>query len=121
MSKLKNFVEDCDQNLKYLGLAGLRDLMKFAPQVVKKNKHLVLKCLQDPDVSIRLRALDLLEGIVSVENLVLIVDRLSKEAMETEDPHYRDEIVNKIIILCSKDKFKLVKNFAWYVIRTYII
>ena len=115
MSNLKNFVEDSDQNLKYLGLAGLRDLMSFAPQVVKRNRNLVLECLQDPDISIRLRALDLLEGIVSKENLVNIIDRLSREALETEDPHYRDEIVQKIVTLCSKDKFKLVQDFAWYV------
>ena len=134
MSNLKNFVEDSDQNLKYvrkqiphiihrpintfryLGLAGLRDLMSFAPQVVKRNRNLVLECLQDPDISIRLRALDLLEGIVSKENLVNIVDRLSREALETEDPHYRDEIVQKVVTLCSKDKFKLVQDFAWYVV-----
>ena len=138
MSNLKSFVEDSDQNLKYvvlflfnkrrepsshphfekyryLGLAGLKDLMSFAPQVVKRNRNLVLECLQDPDISIRLRALDLLEGIVSKENLVNIVDRLSREALETEDPHYRDEIVEKVVTLCSKDKFKLVQDFAWYV------
>ena len=89
--------------------------MSFAPQVVKRNRNLVLECLQDPDISIRLRALDLLEGIVSKENLVNIVDRLSREALETEDPHYRDEIVEKVVTLCSKDKFKLVQDFAWYV------
>ena len=56
MEKLKEFIEDPDQNLKYLGLVGLVNLMRSNPKVVAKHKSLVMECLLDDDVTIRLRA-----------------------------------------------------------------
>lgn len=50
--------------VKYLGLLGLHKLMLRQPRVVSEYKDLVLDCLKDEDVSIRMRALDLLGLLV---------------------------------------------------------
>jgi AP-3 complex subunit delta-1 len=50
--------------VKYLGLIALNNIMKINPKAVAEHRDLVLNCLDDDDVSIRLRALDLLEGMV---------------------------------------------------------
>lgn len=47
-------------------------ILKTHPKSVQAHKDLVLQCLDDKDESIRLRALDLLYGMVSV-NILLIV------------------------------------------------
>lgn len=73
---LKGFVEDMDQNLKYLGLVGLADLMKSHPRVVIDHRDLILGCLGDEDVTIRTRALELLSGIVSKKSLIDLVNHL---------------------------------------------
>lgn len=73
---LKGFVEDSDQNLKYLGLVGLVNLMESNPRSVVEHRDLILRCLFDEDVTIRVKALELLVGIVSKKSLVDLVDHL---------------------------------------------
>ena len=55
MDKLKTFVEDEDQNLKYLGLVAMSNFMKVHPKVVSEHKIMILKCLDDEDVTIKHR------------------------------------------------------------------
>ena len=66
---LRSFIEHEDQNLKYLGLVGLSELLKSHPKSVIEHRDLILKCLNDEDVTIRLRSLELLTGIASRKSL----------------------------------------------------
>lgn len=56
--------------VKYLGLLAMSKILQSHPKSVQSHKDLVLQCLDDKDESIRLRALDLLYGMVSQSNLV---------------------------------------------------
>eukprot|EP00939_MAST-03C_sp_MAST-3C-sp1_P003031 g3031.t1 len=111
--KLKDFVQDSDQNLKYLGLVGLVNLMRFSPEVVYEHRALVLECLNDDDVTVRLQALELVTGMITKQNIESIVDTLSENVL-TAEGHYRDELISKIIQICSRDKYVDVTDFAWY-------
>lgn len=51
--------------MKYLGLLALYNIMKSHPKAVMEHRDLVVWCLDDEDVTIRLRALDLLTGMVN--------------------------------------------------------
>lgn len=64
LDKLRTFVEDPDQNLKYLGLLGLNKIMTKNKKAVAQHKDLILQCLDDPDITIRMRALDLITSMV---------------------------------------------------------
>jgi hypothetical protein len=112
--RLREFVRDPDQNLKYLGLVGLVQLMKSNPRVVAEHRELVLQCLTDEDVTIRLRALELIAGMVTRRNLPDIVKSLLGH-LETAEGHYRDELIDKIIFMCSRDKYGYLADFSWYV------
>ena len=112
--KLREFIRDMDQNLKYLGLVGLVNLMRSHPRVVSEHRELVQQCLLDADVTVRLRALELITGMVTVKNLPDIVRRLLEHVQDAEG-HYRDELIGKIVFICSRDKFAFLKDFAWYV------
>ena len=92
---------------------GLVNLMKSSPKSVVDHRELVLRCLNDDDVTIRSRALELLAGIVSRKSLVDLVHHLLEHARHSEGG-YRDEIIAKILYMCSKDKYGLVTDFAWY-------
>lgn len=50
-----------------MGLMGLHKLMMQHPRVVAEHKDTILKCLSDEDVTIRIRALDLISEMVHVE------------------------------------------------------
>ena len=111
---LKGFIEDKDPNLKYLGLVGLVDLMPTSPRTVVTHREIILRCLNDDDVTIRTRALQLLAGIVSKKSLIDLVTHLL-EHIKYADGVYRDEIIEKVMHMCVKDKYALLTDFAWYV------
>ena len=73
---LRQFIEDADQNLKYLGLVGLVNLMASHPKAVVEHRDIVIRCLNDDDVTIRTRALELLAGMVTRKSLVELVQHL---------------------------------------------
>ncbi len=52
-------------------------------------KDLIMSCLDDADDSIRLRALDLLSGMVSKKNLMEIVKKLMSHMAKAEGTTYR--------------------------------
>lgn len=113
LAKLRSFVEDPDQNLKYLGLVALHNIMRAHPKPVLEFRDLVLYCLQDEDDTIRSRALQLLQGMVSKKNLVEIVARLV-QALERAEGAFREELVQKIVELCSAEQYKHLTDFEWY-------
>lgn len=63
-------------------------------QVVAEHRELVLECLVDEDVTIRLRALDLITGMVTRRNLPEIVKRLLEllEAAEVSSVQCRPSV-----------------------------
>lgn len=110
---LRQFIEDPDQNLKYLGLVGLVQLMVSHPKAVVDHREIVLQCLNDDDVTIRTRALELLAGMVTKKTIVDLILHL-KEHIKRAEGTYRDEIISKILLIGSRDKFAFVTDFAWY-------
>lgn len=77
-SHLHDLVKDEDQNLKYLGLVGLLQLMESHPRIVVEEREQVLKCLSDDDVTIRSRSLELLSRMVTKKSLRDLVQHLMK-------------------------------------------
>lgn len=114
VQKLRILIEDSDQNLKYLGLLAMSKILKTHPKSVQTHKDLILACLDDKDESIRLRALDLLYGMVSKKNLMEIVRRLLGHMERAEGSAYRDELLFKVIEICSQGSYQYVTNFEWY-------
>uniref|UniRef100_A0A669QEL5 AP-3 complex subunit delta-1 n=1 Tax=Phasianus colchicus TaxID=9054 RepID=A0A669QEL5_PHACC len=115
VQKLRILIEDSDQNLKYLGLLAMSKILKTHPKSVQSHKDLILQCLDDKDESIRLRALDLLYGMVSKKNLMEIVKKLMIHVDKAEGTTYRDELLTKIIDICSQSNYQYITNFEWYI------
>uniref|UniRef100_A0AAZ3QJM9 AP-3 complex subunit delta domain-containing protein n=1 Tax=Oncorhynchus tshawytscha TaxID=74940 RepID=A0AAZ3QJM9_ONCTS len=101
--------------LKYLGLLAMSKILKTHPKSVQSHKDLILQCLDDKDESIRLRALDLLYGMVSKKNLMEIVKKLMLHVDKAEGTTYRDELLTKIIDICSQSNYQYITNFEWYI------
>uniref|UniRef100_A0A1I7UKK7 AP-3 complex subunit delta n=1 Tax=Caenorhabditis tropicalis TaxID=1561998 RepID=A0A1I7UKK7_9PELO len=115
VQKLGVLIEDSDQNLKYLGLLAMGKILKTHPKAVQAHKDIVLRCLDDKDESIRLRSLDLLYGMVSKKNIVEIVKKLMEHVEAAEGSHYRDELLSRIIGICSYSNYQYITNFEWYI------
>ena len=125
--------------MKYLGLYALCKLLPLRPLAVTEHRDVILECLNDRDVSIRMRALELISGMVTKRNVIDILRRLmqqifptpSSDQQSTDDSstppkaqtlnfiasenNYVMEMVNKILGFCSKDTYELVTDFEWYI------
>lgn len=67
--RLSEFMVDLDQNLKYLGLLSMRRLANAHPSVAMQHRDLILDCLDDEDIGIRMRALELVSEFVTRRTL----------------------------------------------------
>ena len=112
---LMDFVEEKDQNLKYLGLVGFGSLVKSAPKILSTSNYrpLILACLSDEDVTIRSRALDLLPSMASQKNLVELVGQLLKHVAFATG-QYKLDLVAKVVEMCSGERYSLLQDFQWY-------
>ncbi|OUM68944.1 hypothetical protein PIROE2DRAFT_3171 [Piromyces sp. E2] len=126
VEKLKEFIVDRDANLRYLGLSALSELVVIFPKVIGTFTDIVLERLDDVDLSIRRKALDLIPTMVTKPTLTSIVDKLMSYLIKEEDEwfnniniftdkEYRNCIVNNILNICSKDKYANISNFQWYI------
>ncbi|KAL1591448.1 AP-3 complex subunit delta [Paraconiothyrium brasiliense] len=68
-----------DANLKYVALLAFEKIVQSHPYLVSQQQDVILECIDDPDISIRMRALDLVVGMVNSENLTAIVGRLMRQ------------------------------------------
>ena len=88
--------------------------MTIAPKAVQEHKDTVLACLDDEDVTIRLRALDLIIGMVNKRTLMDIVKNLM-DRLDTSDEKYREELISKVITICSQGNYQYIVDFEWYI------
>ncbi|KAG9206089.1 AP-3 complex subunit delta [Epicoccum nigrum] len=68
-----------DSNLKYVALLAFEKIVDSHPYLVGQQQDVILECIDDPDISIRMRALDLVVGMVNPDNLTAIVGRLMRQ------------------------------------------
>ncbi|KAF2077188.1 hypothetical protein CYY_001509 [Polysphondylium violaceum] len=114
ITKLRTLIEHNDQNLKYLGLLALNNIMKIHPKAVSEHRELVLNCLDDQDISIRHRALDLLPGMTTKKNIYDVMNKVL-EHLDVAEGSYKDLIILKIIELCSMGTYQFISDFEWYI------
>ncbi|KAJ5899819.1 hypothetical protein N7495_004563 [Penicillium taxi] len=72
-------VMDSDPNLKYVALLALNRIVTTHPTLVSMHQDVIMDCLDDADISIRLQALDLAVGMVTSDNLQAVVNRLLEQ------------------------------------------
>jgi len=64
------------------------------PHLIAMHEDLIMSCLDDADVSIRLRALDLVVGMVNPDNLTQIVDGLMRQLRNAPVEDTADDVLN---------------------------
>lgn len=65
--------------VKYVALLAFEKIVQSHPHLVSQQQDVILECIDDPDISIRMRALDLVVGMVNSDNLTAIVGRLMRQ------------------------------------------
>ncbi|KAJ8098858.1 adaptin N terminal region-domain-containing protein [Lipomyces tetrasporus] len=120
VGKLRIFFEETDQNLKFVGLLAYNKIVLTHPLLVAQNADVIMDCMDDPDLSIRERAVELVVYLVNTDTLFEVVKRLMLQLIpQSRDQvlpeHYRTEVVRRILDMCSNNTYANVTNFEWYV------
>lgn len=80
VTKLRGFLtDDGDSNLKYVGLLAMTKLVATHPHLVAQHQDVILNCIDDADITIRYRALELVVGMVDETTLPSVVGRLMRQ------------------------------------------
>ena len=65
--------------VKYVALLAFNKIVKSHPHLISMQQDVIIGCIDDPDVSIRLQALDLGAGMVNIDNMVDVVELLMRQ------------------------------------------
>ncbi|KAK3402738.1 adaptin N terminal region-domain-containing protein [Sordaria brevicollis] len=80
VSKLRGMITfNGDANLKYVALLAFNRIVVTHPYLVAQQEDVIMECIDSEDITIRIKALDLVQGMVSSDNLVSIVSRLMRQ------------------------------------------
>ncbi|KAL5333580.1 adaptin N terminal region-domain-containing protein [Aspergillus crustosus] len=86
VSKLRGMVvTDFDPNLKYVALLAFSRIVVSHAHLVSIHQDVIMNCLEDADISIRLQALELAARMVTGDSLQTVVDRLIDQ-LESHQP-----------------------------------
>lgn len=129
---LHNFCNSQDSNLRYISCVLFYKIGKINTNFISQYDELIMKLISDVDISIRLKAIELLKGIVSEDNLKLIVSTLVKQFVGDEvaivetnrgvskeipiviPENYKIKIVDVILYICAMDNYANIDDFEWY-------
>ncbi|KAG7932813.1 hypothetical protein KL934_003468 [Ogataea polymorpha] len=137
ISKLIGFIQNSDQDLRYVGLLAFIKTCKIHKELIKKHEKVIMASTYDSDPTIREKSLELIDFLVTDRNIVSIVSRLLVQLIpvdeqaerlesinvETElalqsplmvSDKYRLLVITKIIHICSMDNYERIPNFQWY-------
>ena len=101
-SLLGQFLNNKDNNYKYLALNTLNDIAKIDIDTVQKHKNVILEFLKDPDIAIKRRSLDLTYLIVNSENIRQIVTETLDFINSTSNVEFKLELTSKIFYSLEK-------------------
>ncbi|KIJ66444.1 hypothetical protein HYDPIDRAFT_87029 [Hydnomerulius pinastri MD-312] len=143
VSKLAAFIQDADQNLKYIALLAMVKIVPTHPHLVAEHQDTILASVDDDDISIRMRALDLVSALVTRDNLQSIVQQVLSHLVQPEtsavpsavqslsqhivpsvpskapsapsqSSAYRLVLSQRIMSMCSSSTYDSVTDFEWY-------
>ncbi|CAE6495108.1 unnamed protein product [Rhizoctonia solani] len=75
-AKLAVFLGDSDQNLKYIALLAMAKIAPTHAHLVAEHQNVIFSSIEDSDMSIRMRALELLTAMATRNNIQSIVQQL---------------------------------------------
>lgn len=113
---IKAFIEDTDQNLRFMGLEAASRLAATNPAALHPLRKVILQSLQDEDTTIRKKAAVILRDITTEKHLVSTVMQLmSQSVCVPADESWSNEVVRRIVELVRKDDYSCLTDFDWYV------
>lgn len=101
VNTLGKFLSNKDNNIRYVALATLCQVVETDLEAVQKDRGKIVDCLKDPDRSIRRRALHLVYSLVDAFNVRNLVRELIA-VLGKADVEFRSELTAKLCYVSEK-------------------
>ncbi|KAG7883004.1 hypothetical protein KL905_001706 [Ogataea polymorpha] len=98
---LSKFLTQKDNNTRYVALNTLLNVINYEPLAVQRHRTTIVGCLQDGDVSIRRRALELTFAIMNQQNMRVLTKELLA-FLQNSDDELKEYITTQLCIACNK-------------------
>lgn len=139
LQELHKFCNSNDPNLRYISVVLFYKIGKINTDFIADFDALVFRLLKDVDISIRSKALELLEGVVDDDNIVQVVQILVKQFVDQDTikivqqvrsqyendndkqivieipQSYKAKMVHTILKICSMDNYSNITDFEWFI------
>ncbi|KAK8795582.1 hypothetical protein WA158_000239 [Blastocystis sp. Blastoise] len=112
VNSLGRYISVQEPNIRYLGLEAMSRLalLDGVSEKIQKHQDTILESLNDEDISIRKRALQMLFAMCDEDNAEVIVAALL-EHLKTPDFMIKEEMALKVAILAER----FTSDYEWYV------
>lgn len=98
---LGKFLTTKDNNTRYVALNTLLHVIEREPNAVQRHRAIIIECLQDSDISIRRRALELSYALINDQNIRVLIRELLA-FLETADTEFKPNLTSQIAIAAEK-------------------
>ncbi|GMM45263.1 Apl4 protein [Pichia kluyveri] len=109
---LSKFLIQKDNNVRYVALETLLQVIDYEPLAVQRHRSLIVGCLYDGDISIRRRSLELIFNIINEQNFKLLINELIKYLKTENDEEIKIYLTKQLLISINKFN-KNTNNFNW--------
>lgn len=108
---IARFLVSENNNLKYLGINALIPIVQINPKYSIEHQMTVVDCLESPDETLKRETLLLLFKMTNGNNVEIIVDKLLHYLKMASDPHFKRDLVTKIVQLSER----LAPSQEWFI------
>jgi AP-1 complex subunit gamma-1 len=109
---LGKFLTNKDNNIRYVALNTLHKVVSMDPKAVRRHERTIFSCLEDPDISIRRRAIELAFTLINNEKDVGLVDKLLNLLSRGKiDNEFKSALASKVSV--AADRF--APNKRWHI------
>ncbi|TIC17509.1 ARM repeat-containing protein [Wallemia mellicola] len=129
LEKLTQFLDEEDQNLKYVSLLAIAQMVPHHAHLLYEHEDALLSTLDDVDTLIRLRGLEILSAIVTKSNVERVMNKLFEQLLPTQTSakdaltggtkstpkNYIRQLAQEIIKICKKDHYTNIPSFSWLI------
>lgn len=108
---ISRFLASENNNLKYLGITGLAQVVEQHPRYAAQHQLAVIECLEDVDDTLKRKTLDLLYRMINPVNVEFIAQKLLSSLETSTDEFLRSALVSR---LCTAAE-RFAPSNEWYV------
>lgn len=98
---LGKFLQNTDNNIRYVGLCTLQKLLKKDPKTLHIYRNTIIECLKDQDISIRKKALEVSFALITKDSLKTMIKELLNYLL-VADIEIKSDIVSNICVAVNQ-------------------